>query len=142
MRKSFDGFNIFIIIVEWLVQAGARFAHYSLLSLYLVIYLFICLFTWLLFVSLFVLFFLLAVINHLILRILYTICHKRNWNKSLIIIIMSQDFASAISYVLQFVGILKTLILRNSLQLASTSCQDSLIKLTQRASLLLKVALL
>ena len=33
-----------------------------------------------------------------------------------------------LGYFLQFVGILRTLILRNSLQLASTGCQDSLIR--------------
>ena len=47
-----------------------------------------------------------------------------------------------ISYVLRFVGILKTLILQNSLQLATTSCEDSLIKSTQHATILLKVSLL
>ena len=35
---------------------------------------------------------------------------------------------------LRFVGILRTLILWNSLQLASTGCQDSLIKSTQHAT--------
>ena len=47
-----------------------------------------------------------------------------------------------ISYVLRFVGILKTLILQNSLQLATTGCEDSLIKSTQHAAILLKVSLL
>ena len=43
-----DGLNILIIIVEYLLQVGVRFVHYSLLLLlllYLVIYLFIFLFT-------------------------------------------------------------------------------------------------
>ena len=42
---------------------------------------------------------------------------------------------------LSFVGILKILILRNSLQLPSTDCQDSLIKSVKHATLLLQVAL-
>ena len=48
---------------------------------------------------------------------------------------ISQDFYIENSYVLRFVGILKTLILWNSLQLAFTGCQDSLIKSTQNATL-------
>ena len=55
---------------------------------------------------------------------------------------ISQDFAWAISYIFRFLGILRTLILQNSLQLASTGCQGSLVKSTQHATLLLKVALL
>ena len=46
------------------------------------------------------------------------------------------------NYVLRFLRILRTLILWNSLQLTSTGCQDSLIKSTQHATLLLKVAML
>ena len=38
--------------------------------------------------------------------------------------------------------ILRTIILRNSFQLASAGCQDSLIKSTQHATLLLTVTLL
>ena len=54
---------------------------------------------------------------------------------------ISQDFGNTISYVLRFVGIWRTYILRNSLQLPFIDNQDSLIKSTQRATLLLKVAL-
>ena len=46
------------------------------------------------------------------------------------------------SYVLRFEGILRTLILRNSVQLASTGCQNPIIKSKEHATLLLKVALL
>ena len=48
---------------------------------------------------------------------------------------ISRDFALETRYVLRFVEILRMLILRNTLQLASTGCQDSLIKSTQHATL-------
>ena len=44
-RNFFDGYNVFIIIVEYLLRVGVRFVHCSVLLLYLVKCLFICLFT-------------------------------------------------------------------------------------------------
>ena len=79
LRKFFDGLNIFII-VEYFLRVGVRFVHCSLLLLYLVIYLVIYLFTQLVvrITCLFLFIFSLALISHLILCILCTICYKPN----------------------------------------------------------------
>ena len=81
LRKFFDSLNnIFMIIVEYLLRVGVRFVHSSLLLLwYLVRITYLLLF----------IFFFLALISHLILCILCTICCKPNWNKSLITIIIT-----------------------------------------------------
>ena len=55
--------------------------------------------------------------------------------------VISHDFAWTSSYVLQLAGILQTLFLRNYFKLDSTSCQDTLIKSLQYATLLLRIYL-